>query len=387
MKLLLWCVLVITVNLVWLVPFFRYLDIKTASETFFQVRGIRELAGILLKAGNLPAVGLILVSATGALRLIRSGRGGTAAAPLAGSLFLFVIAAFGTYIPLFDQMEPGRFLMPALIMISPMAGSGLTALYGFAARRVSNRRALAVAARTAVVTLLILSPVSSLLASRSWYRYTLSTTFTPEVEELVGALMDKTDPSGRVMIEDGPAWNFGESFLPALLPGLTGVQQIGGPYPWAFIRHNFTNFHMCEAMGKGLASMPEEEFWGYMRLYDVRWIVTTTSGCREVVLGILGDDPAWESRHFSLWEIDPRGPSLLDQGVIVTAGYDRIEVTVEGSREGQDPARISLPYHWDRGLRVAEPAVILPEQRMDDPVPFIVLEPHGETSIQIEYRP
>jgi hypothetical protein len=47
---------------------------------------------------------------------------------------------------------------------------------------------------------------------------------------------------------------------------------------------------------------------------------------------------------------------------------------------------VLLPYHWDRGLHVEPPVMMSKEQRMDDPVPFIVLEPNGVSEILIEFR-
>jgi hypothetical protein len=387
LRILLWCAAVIAVNLVWLIPFFRYLDIKTASDTFFQIDGPGELLELLVRPGNLPALMLIAFSALGSLSLIREGRGGDAAGPLSGAVFLLVLAAYGTRIPIFDQMEPGRFLVPALIFMSPLAGSGIIALYRGAAGAIRDEAVLRRISAAILVLLLASSPVFSMLASRAWYRHLLSTTHTAEVNELISVLKQRTGDSGRLMIEDGPAWNFGECFLPALLPMQTGVEQVGGPYPWVFIRHNFTNFHMCRAMGKDLGSIDQETFWGYIGTYDIGWILTSTTECRESVGSILGEPPVWQSRLFALWKITPPGGLAKDRGISIKAGYDRIEVLIQDIGGDDPPGRVRLPYHWDRGLRVDPPARISPEQRMDDIVPFILLEPEGEKRILIEYMP
>jgi len=381
-----WSLLVIAVNAIWLIPFFRYLDIKVASETFFQIDGIGGILSVLVKPGNLPALLLIALSVTGFVHLLRKGRIGDAAGPAAGSLFLFVIAAFGIYIPVFDQMEPGRFLVPAIIFLSPLAGSGLLSLYSAARSLVASRSQSKLAGTAVLIALLISTPVFALLSSRSWYRHTVSTTFTPEVDELIAALKRTTGPSGRLMIEDGPAWNYGDSFIPAIIPQLTGVEQIGGPYPWAFIKHNFTNFHMCTAMERALPEMGEKKLMKYVALYNIRWILTSTPDCREFFEGILARAPVWSSRHFSLWELEAGGWSPAERGIAVKASYDRISVRLHPDEEGRLPERVVLPYHWDPGLHVDPPAVISRQQLMEDPVPFIILEPHGETEILIEYK-
>ncbi len=385
-KLVSWCLLVLAVNAIWLVPFFRYVDIKIPSETFFQIEGIQGLFGLLVKAGNLPALLLVVLAITGLVNLLRSGRSHDAACPAAGSLFFLVIATFGIYIPLFDQMEPGRFLVPALIFMSPLAGSGLLFILGKVKRALKPGVLSRHAATAVLISLLISSPALSLLSSRGWYRHTLSTTLTPEVGELIEALQRFTDPSGRLMIEDGPAWNYGDSFIPAIIPEFTGVEQIGGPYPWAFIVHNFTNFYMCSAMDRSLPEIGKEKLGQYIDLYNVRWVLTSTPECREYFAGFFDQAPVWSSRHFSLWQAGQAAGSLQQRGITIQASYDRISVSLEPDEEGRMPERVLLPYHWDRGLQVDPPAVISPEKRMDDPVPFLVLEPHGKSEILIEYR-
>ena len=384
-RLVAWSLLVIAVNAIWLVPLFRYLDIKVPSKTFFQIDGIRGLLEILVKPGNLPPLLLVALALTGFVYLIRRGRSKEAAAPAAGSLFLLIIATFGIYMPIIDQMEPGRFLVPALIFMAPLSGAGLAMLIR-GTKNVITSRSLYRAARTAVlIVLLISSPVFSLVASRAYYRHILSTTFPPEVEELIGALEKHTEPSGRLMIEDGPAWYFGDSFLTSMIPQFTGVEQIGGPYPWMYIKHNFADFHMCRAMEKPLHDMGQDMLWRYIHLYNIRWIMTSTSDCREVMDGILDYDPIWSSKHFALWEVEPVGGSLEERGISIRSSYDLIEVTLRRDEEGNLPRRVLLPYHWDPGLHVEPPAVISKEHRMDDPVPFIILEPNGVSDIRIEY--
>jgi hypothetical protein len=234
--------------------------------------------------------------------------------------------------------------------------------------------------------MLISSPVFGLLSSRAWYRHTVSTTLTPEVEELIDALKRFTEPSGRLMIEDGPAWNYGDSFIPAIIPQFTGVEQIGGPYPWVFIIHNFTNFHMCTAMERSLPEMGKERLRQYIDLYNISWILTSTPDCREFFEGFLDQAPIWSSRHFSLWKAEQADGSLEERGITVVSSYDRLSVTLKRDEEGRLPQRVLLPYHWDPGLYVDPPSVLTREQRMEDPVPFIILEPHGKSEILIEFR-
>jgi hypothetical protein len=384
--LLSWCLLVIAVNSIWLVPFFRYLDIKVASETFFQTEGPMRLLALLLRPGNAPALLIVALAVAGTFHLLRKGRAGDAAGPAAGSLFLLAVAAFGIYLPVFDQMEPGRFLVPAVIFMSPLAGAGMMMILQGAGRIVLSRSLGRPALAAVLISLLVSSPVLALLSSRGWYRHTLSTSMTPEVGEMIDALIALTEHSGRIMVEDGPAWNYGDSFIPAIIPQFTGVEQIGGPYPWAYIRHNFTNFHMCSAMGRPLPEMGSGELRRYMMLYNVRWILTSTQECREFFGKATGFDLLWSSRHFSIWDAGLDSGSLEARGITVLSSYDRIYVTLKPDEEGRVPERVLLPYHWDPGLHIEPPSVLLKEYEMEDPVPFIILEPNGESDILIKFR-
>ena len=381
-----WCLLVIAVNSVWLVPLFRYLDIKVASETFFQIEGLAGIFRLLFRPGNAPAILLAALAVTGTVHLLRRGRTGDAAAPLAGSLFLLAVSAFGIYMPILDQMEPGRFLAPAFIFMSPLAGTGLMIVLRSAGRFVLSKRLARPALVAVLISLVVTLPVFALMSSRAWYRHTLSTTMTTEVREMIAELTALTDPSGRIMVEDGPAWNYGDSFVPAIIPMFTGVEQVGGPYPWAFIRHNFTNFHMCSAMGKTLPEMGVAELRRYMMLYNIRWVLTSTEGCREFFRASAGFDLLWSSRHFSLWGVEPDGGSPEERGITITASYDCIRIMLEPGAEGKLPERVLLPYHWDPGLHVAPPAMISKEFQMEDPVPFIILEPNGQNDMAIKFR-
>lgn len=385
----LFILIVLAVNAVWLVPLFRYLDIKTASETFFQIGGMGALARELARPGNLPALALLAFAAAGAVILARGRRLADAAAPAAGAVFLLLVSAFGIHIPVFNQMEPGRFLVPAFIFSAPLAGAGAAAALE-ALGKASRSAVGASAARSGgLVLLVIASPALSLVSSRAFYRHTLSTTHSPETRGLVEELSRRIDRSGRLMIEDGPAWAYGNVFLPALLPLQTRVEQIGGPYPFTFIRHSFATFRTCEAFGTPLADLAPERLREYLALYNVHWILTATPDCAARIESA-GLAQSWSSGAFTLWETAagvPGGAASFasEPGVDVRSSYGRLDVTIEEG-DAPPPARVLLKYHWDRGLRVDPPARISPVARLGDPVPFILLEPRGEREISIFFE-
>jgi len=381
-----WCLLVIAVNAIWLVPLFRYIDIKVASRTFFQLHGFRHLGGIVLRPGNLPALGMIVLAVLGCGTLARRGRAFAAAAPAAGAIFLLLISGYGTGIPLFDQMEPGRFLLPAFFFMAPLAGAGLKVLFERFEGRYAWEKRFSAAGPAALAVLLIASPVFSLVSAREYYRHTVSTTFTEQVSAMIEKLEESVRPSGRLMIEDGPGWRYGDVHLPSIVPLHTGVEQIGGPYPFAFIKHNFTNFTTNRVMGKDIEDIDSKMLEEYISLYGVEWILTATEECGGFIERSGPVERVWSSGHFRLFRVVARREDEKAPGYRVKAGYGFIEIS-PAAKGVSLPAEIRLQYHYDRGLRVNHPASISPVRVLDDPVPFILLSTGEQASvIRITYR-
>jgi hypothetical protein len=386
-RFLLWCLLVLAINAVWLVPFFRYLNIKTASESFFQIDGIRGLLGILIKPGNFPALLLIVLGVVGFGNLARRRRLAEAVVPAAASVFFLFLAGFGVHLPIIDQTEPGRFLVPSFVFMAPLAGAGLTALVertraAFRASRVFHL------ARTAVgIVLLLCVPLFGLVESRAYYRHTLSTTPAPEISRMIEAIKTYADRSGRLMIEDGPAGAYGNSYLPSVIPLYTGIEQIGGPYPFMFIEHGFTTFQSSQTMGAPLMETPPGRLLEYVDLYNVRWILTATPETAAYIDKLPWVKALWSSRRFALYGVTAPGSGFAsERGVTVLASYDLLRVTIASAAGQPPPKTIVLKYHWDPGLEVAAPCRIFPAKQLEDPVPLILLEPNGQTDARITFH-
>ncbi len=391
----LWCLIVIVVNSVWIIPLFEYAPAKTATRAFFQTSGAGALAGILFRPGCAPAVLLIALAVAGTFRLARGGRVPTAVMVSATFLFLLAVSAYGVYVPGLRDLEPGRFLFSSLVFSVPLGGVGMGLLLDHWGRWSSKVR-FARPLGTAALAVLFLCPVLlSYLSARTGYKHRLTTTLAPEVAELIGELQRRTDPSARLMIEDGPAAMYGDAHIPGLLPLHTGVGQIGGPYPFTFLQHHFATFQKDLTMGKPLESLSAAEFWSYLDAYNVRWIVAASPEVKAYVAAIAADsasapavwkgngaplEAVWKSRRYELW-VSPRPPSFTTGAARpVTAGFDRIQVDTRADGEP-----FVLRFHWDRGLRARAPARISPVHVSDDPVPFIRVDPSGATSVLIEY--
>jgi hypothetical protein len=391
-----WCVLVVMVNSIWIIPLFEYAQAKTATDAFFQFSGARDLARILLRPGCLPADCLLALAVVGGAGLVRGARASTGFTISIAVVSLLAVAAYGVDLPGLDQLEPGRFLLSAIFFSAPLAGAGAARLlkgWDGLARRYPRLRWIA----TLAVLVILVSPiVLSHFSARTQYKRRLSTALDDEVAELVGALRRVTGPSARLMIEDGPAAMYGDVHLPGLLPALTGVEQIGGPYPYTFLSHHFATFEVERTMGRPLAKMTSREFWDYAALYNFRWVATASGKARDFMSRIASDvspsglepdstggrslEVVWRSGRYEVWRIGERPSFTGATPARVRADFDRIEVDLETPAES-----FTLAYHWMKGLRVDPPAVISPVAVFDDPVPFIRVEPNGATSVLIKY--
>lgn len=384
-RLLLWCLLVAAVNAIWIIPLVRYLDIKLPSQTFFQIDGIGGLLAVLFKPGNIPVIGMCMFAVIGSIRLLAEKRLMEFFAPASGAVFLLLLAGYGVYIPGFNQMEPGRFLYSGLIFLVPLSGAGLRISFEILER--SARGGIQAGyAKIILIFLFVIPPWLGLLSARTYFKHTLSTTMSPQMKSLVVALQDNTDASGRLMVEDGLARKYGHSHFPSILPLLTGVEQIGGPYPYTFIKHHFTTFQKSKTMGKPLFDWETDALSRYMELYNIRWILTSSSPVTDFMEKLPGFERIWSLDHFTLWRT-PVWTNFTDiSGVSVRAAYNRIDVALSPTGDSPPPDRILLKYHWDRALYVEPPARISQVMQLDDPVPFICLEPNGRREVRIKFR-
>lgn len=375
---LLWCLIVVAVNAIWLGPLLRYLDIKTPTQVFFQLSGIGEAVGKILQTSGLPALVMVLLAGAGAIILVRSRRWHALLPTGFAALFLLLIASYGCHVICIDQMEPGRFLYSFLIFLTPLAGVGL---HGAMRLLRLLPGGMPERARSAVLGLLLLSPLwLGFVESRMFYRHRLSTRLPADAMSLVARVSQRTDRPGRFMVEDGFASHYGNVHLPGMLPLLSGREQIGGPYPYTFVPHHYTTFQLNKTFGKPLVDTEPDEFYERLEQYNIRWILTASREARTYCESVPSVHLAASAGHYALWSVEGEFGPVFNGDANVVAEQNRIVVTFEHA-----PVKAVLKYHWDRGLRVAPPAVIRPVHRCGDPVPFIELDPGGARRVEIVY--
>jgi len=378
-EVLLMCTLfVLFVNVLWLKPVIEFLPEKTPTKVYYQIHGIGDLVDLLARPSAIFAFTLLGLAVVGAWRLVREGRAGTGAPCVAATLFLLLCASYGVDVPGLDQMEPGRFLLSALVFSAPLAGVGAGWLLDAALTWRAGPAASAARVRLramSIVALALCGLPLALVEAKAYYRHTVHVDFSPGVNALRAAIDARVRLGARLMIEDASAEAYGGTHLPALLPLHTGVEQIGGPYPHTPLRHYRTSFTSDSILGTPLAAWKADDLRARLRFLRVRWIVTATPATTAVVAS-LSATRVWEEGPYSLWELPDGGPWEPR----IESAFNRIEVDFSAPSAGA-----VLPYHWVHGLKTAAPAGIVPVLRYDDPVPYIYLRPRGLSHVVITY--
>jgi len=374
--LVVWAIVVVAANALWIVPLIRFLPSKVPSEAFFQLHGLRQVARILLAPSGWIAASVLALALAGAWRMARERRMTTAAPSLVSTLLMLSFAAFGTHLPGISQLEPGRFLFSAVVFATPLAGAAAAALMSALAVRGSASVHVA-RLQTLMMVSLALAPLPlAMLDAKAFYHHTLSVDLPPRVERLRSLLIANMRGRGRLLIEEGSAKAYGGFFLPALLPSQTHIEQIGGPYPQVPLLHHRTTFDDDSFLGRPFARWTTDEVRARLEFLRVRWAVTATEDAGQFVRAIPGVTLRWEDGVLRFWELPPPA----NPGVYVSADYNRIEA---GIAVGSAP--VVLPYHFVDGLEANDGNEIVPELRDDDPVPYICVRRVAATPVVIRY--
>jgi len=379
---ILWCAAVLAVNAVWLIPFFSNIKYKTSSTAYFQLQGAGDTLSLLFKMECAPALTLVILSAAGAFFSVRAKRLNRILPPTLGAAAMFVIASYGHLIPGVNQMEPGRFFLTMFFFLSPLAGSAVSWLFDY----IEKKRLLPEAVQRVLFIMLIVLPLwGGFIAARTRHQHRITTRMPAAVAGLVEVLKNNSFGSGRLMIEDGPARLYGNFHLPGLLPALTGVEQIGGPYPNTFLDHHYASFSNESAFGKKLSAYSPDDFLEILERYNVAAVLSATkkSAGLLVKLGML--EQTWTDGQYVLWKV----PYVCSSAIIkndgarvdVEARLDEIHVLVHGVLN-----EFILKYHWVDALNAAGRAEIYPVGVGSDPVPFIGIKPNGMKNISITYK-
>jgi len=387
---LIWVVWIGLTNSFWIFPLLKFLHFKTATKILFKSMGLRHIY-------SKPVTNLMLPLAWAGIfvwalekKLIK------AFSLLFICLFLMVVTAYGSHLPVFDDLEPLRFFMPLAFYASIPAAKGINFILQF-----MKRGLLSIAKSTRWISKLGQRPIKIIflflvlvIFSLQFFNLIgegrdclyqeimsgggrLEADLPPEGWAIINWIRENTTSQGRILIEDSStfagAHKYFGTHLPALLPWYTNREFIGGPLPGAFIKHHFADFMDGVLFQKNLRNYSPSLLKAYFDTYNIKWIIAWShtalvSFKRQssyiTHLHTIGD--------FSFYQVE-RPPSFFLKGSgKIKADYNKISITEVS------PGEVVIKYHWLSTLKTKPPLKIEPFPILDDPIGFIKIY-NGQT--------
>ena len=210
----------------------------------------------------------------------------------------------------------------------------------------------------------------------------LSSRPSRELRWVIDNVRSHVRPGERLLYEEGGKGlrgvpdPFQGGRFSGLLPELTKVEVIGGPYLHASLKTNFTQFG--EGMLFGRLDWDRAYFVRYAKLYRpsaiLCWSPHARRFCQENpdLVKLLEDDGTLLIGRVIGFEGD-----FIEGSGRVEASPGRIRV--RDLSPGLDGS-VLLRYHSVPYLTTSPPVALEPERREDDPVPFIRLRPPAGTN-------
>jgi hypothetical protein len=386
-------VVVLALNCFWWLPGIYLASTKGPSDfAFAHPEGVAQR---LLKIfGDEPPIeGLLLaVGLPGLALLFRRGDASGC------TLFAFCLAGlFWGYLAgglrSLDFLQPGRHTYALFTGLALAGGAALSEAH----RRIRaasdgvDHLELAIAGGAALLALALLRlPLTESLRLRLFSGEPfLSSRPSPALLWVVDRVQRHLRPGQRLLYEEGgkdlPGLPdpFQHGRFSGLLPSMTGVEVIGGPYLHAALTTNFTQFGEGKLCGKVDWGRPD--FLRYAKLYRPVAILCWSPKARRF----------FRENPDLIHVLEEHGPFLIGwvKGIDEEAGLGTATTVTQGGRirvSDMVPAldgSITLRYHSVPYLTAAPPVRCEPVKEEDDPVPFIRLRPPpGTSDVELKLR-
>ncbi len=370
------------VNLYWLIPFVQFRWIMTDTGYYLQ-GGLDELWRDLLQIGqaegNSPYPRALFVrwfllafASVGLYRWWTTGRRDLAVAFGAGIGGLLALAYLGAYLPATAQLQPYRFISPAIFLAVLPAAAMLadTALWAMLRAGPAIPRLVA-GALTLTALPGLLNTVYSVHPGieRSWTRAPFEDRLTGPTQKqqaLFEWIRTNTTPEARILIQD---W-----MTASLIPYFTGRQVIGGPYHPYYILNAYANAGWDTAFDEKISDFDVPDLFEYLQTFNVQWIIVNPGffpgkmyHFGEYVSQKKPDfiTPVSGVRDFKIYRVNISPTFFMQGSGRVQATYNTVRV------QDASPGEVVLKYHWLSSLKTDPPLQLEPFPVLSDPVGFI----------------
>ncbi len=381
----------ILANLPWLAPAFAHrtddissaivdqLPLFTSNDPFTFVKdylgptGYWTFRPLFLEKGF--RLMLLFLGSWGTWKLVRSENRAGGIMLASAWIFLFILAYFGSLIPLVKSWQPLRFKVPLDLFLT-LTTSFIVA-DGLARRAFTRSYVMPI-----IGTFGLLTFVFNLFVTETRGTMSLRTELRPELNGIVEWIKQETPAEGRVLFEesgDETGFVYDGMYLSSFIPHWTGRELIGGPINLYNDRHHFAEFHSGKLLKKNLQALTDDAIRNYFRLYNIGAVVAFHPASIQRLQSVPG-----------LVTLDRRiGPVNLMRVNQPLSWFLQGEGKVKASLNRLDLSelkgkQIVLKYHWAKGLSASPPARIVPVKIYDDPIPFIkIIDPPAVLTLRI----
>jgi hypothetical protein len=283
-----------------------------------------------------------------------------------GSIFLFGLSYFGSLASFTASLQPLRFKHAFDVMWLILGGYGARALTHYLIERI-GKKTFRMALLLLVLTLVpVYYPV---VANEIKSPVRLENVPTDYSLGVIQWINQNTNRQGRILFEDVGEEEKAIVFnkpVAATLPLFAKREYVGGPYPYAYDKHHFVDFHSSILFGKPINTVSRQQFLDYIELYNLKWIICYTPTSKQY-LGNYEDIVKYQGEFsvYAFYEI-VREPSFISGGHgSVMADYNRLEVNLD------QPGTVTLRYHLLKTMRSEPPLRLESVKLLDDPIGFI----------------
>jgi hypothetical protein len=395
-NLLIWTVgaaaLSILANLPWLVPAFDHRSDDVASAIVDQLPLFTSVDPFTFLKDYLGPTGywsfrpsfsekgfrlmLLLLGSWGTWKLVRSDNRTAGVMLASAGIVLFLLAYFGSLIPLVKSWQPLRFKVPLDLCLALAAAYILAD--GLARRSLTSRSYVL----PSIVACSLLAFLFNLFATETRAKMLLRTGLRPELTAIVEWIEKETPAEARVLFEesgDETGFVYDGTYLSSFIPHRTPRQLIGGPINLYNDRHHFAEFHSGKLLKKDIQTLSDDEIRNYFRLYNIGAVVAFHPASVQriqAVPGLVILDRQIGPVH--LMKVNQPLTWFLQGDGKIKASLNRLDLSELKGKE------IVLKYHWTKGLSASPSASIVPVKIADDPIPFIkIIQPPARLTLRI----
>lgn len=380
--------LVFAANAFWLVPFL--LDFRTPAaprpQQFFPADltyfSLRHLLDMISPARLAAAVLAVTLAGYGLVQLKRIAGSRTAIAiGLSAAVGLFLKFA-GSFLPVIVTMQPARFLLGAVALLSVPAGVAVCDLC--ARMRIPK----APAALAAVLALVVLAAVwrDSNASQRQHVNFAGSVereapTFLslpqaapepPGFDELSRFVAERTQPEDRLLVQTRIQAE------QTALAEFWGREVVGNAYPDV---HDEANFLLNAVWGRKLGEWAPQDFRESLDRWGIAWVITFNKKATQLAQAAL-DSPGEPVGPYTVFQVPGDHDRFLAGAGRMDADVNRLRLTELRPQDG----RVVLRYRYHPAWELEGSGRLVQHAIPESPLGFLAIESPGE-EVTLHFRP